>query len=326
MKILQVAVWGLGRHALKNIIPALQNCPGINFYGVCSRNNDTVSKTVLESGCKGWTKYEEMLEDGHVDVVYLATPIALHHPQGKAVLLASKHLWCEKPLAQNLAQAEELLELSKAMNISIAEGFMYLYHPQFLQLQEIVRTGKLGIIQGINCRFGIPPLDQPGFRNTRELGGGAFLDVGSYPVSAIISLFPDPEADVLFSEINTISGSSVDTAGRAVLRVANMNIMLDWSTISSYRNEIDIWGTEGSVSTSRIFSKSSGYLPCFRFTDVHGNESKEECTANNHFLEMFKVFHENTTDKNKIEKERQMILCRARLMNKIQKFKICREK
>ena len=50
MKELQVAVWGLGGHAVRNILPAIQACPGVALYGVCSRNAEVVSKVVHESG------------------------------------------------------------------------------------------------------------------------------------------------------------------------------------------------------------------------------------------------------------------------------------
>ncbi|MDP3667447.1 MAG: Gfo/Idh/MocA family oxidoreductase [Sediminibacterium sp.] len=319
MTEIKVVVWGLGPHAIKNILPAVKACSGMELYGVCSRNNDMVSKVTKEYGCSGWNTSFEMLKDDNVDVVYLATPTGLHFNHGREILLASKHFWCEKPLAQSLNQVEGLLDVSQKQNVTVAEGFMYLYHPQFLHLQQILKSGKLGKINNINCRFGIPPLDRPGFRNNPDLGGGAFLDVGSYLISAISSLLIDSDIDVLFSEIKFSSSLPVDTFGCAVLSIANETyITLEWSTNNSYRNEIDIWGSRGSVSTTRIFSKPYDYVPYFKFSDLHGNENSEMGKSANHFLEMFSSFRDILFDSKKAEKERFMILRRARLMNKIQ--------
>jgi len=326
LKNLNIVVWGLGRHAIKNILPAIINCRGLKLYGVCSRNNETVLKTKLEYGCKGWTDYDQMLKDSEADVVYLSTPIALHYLQGKAVIEATKHLWCEKPLTQSVAEAEELVGLSSTMNVSIAECFMYLYHPQFIYLQKILTSGKLGTVKTINCRFGIPPLESPGFRNNIELGGSALLDVACYLTSAMIGLFPDATPEVLFSEISAEAGFSVDTSGKSLLRIEDADIILDWSKINSYRNEIDIWGTYGSISTNLIFSKPKDYIPHFHFKDIHGKESVEETSSSDHFMEMFKVFIEYISDKNKGEGEKKMILQRAALLEKIKKAAILKVK
>ncbi|MBA3675561.1 MAG: Gfo/Idh/MocA family oxidoreductase [Chitinophagaceae bacterium] len=317
MKILNAVVWGLGRHAIKNIIPAIQECKGINLYGVCSRNKDIVAKIVIDYKCKGWLDPKLMLDDNEVDIVYLATPIALHFSQGEASLLASKHLWCEKPFTQQLNQTEELVNISRIKGISIRESFMYLYHPQFLHLRKIIKSGRLGEIQNIYCRFGIPPLENPGFRNSIELGGSAISDVGCYPISIITALFPEEEIEVITSEIDNRQVDAVDKSGRTVLRFGKLNIILEWSTITSYRNEIDIWGTDGSVFTDRIFSKSKEYTPYFNFKDIHGNIDREDSLPANHFLEMITEFVENIADKENIERERKMILKRARLMDKI---------
>ena len=195
---------------------------------------------------------------------------------------------------------------------------MYLYHPQFLYLQRLLRSGGLGHIHTISCRFGIPPLDRPGFRIHPELGGGAFLDVGSYPISAVTSLFPDSDPEILWAEINVPPGSPVDCAGRAVLRYDNdVRATLHWGINCAYRNEIDFWGTEGSVLSERVFSKPANYIPRFRFLDLHGSERYESGQAENHFLAMFKSFRSRVDDPVGAERERVLIARRARIVERI---------
>ena len=326
MNVINVVVWGLGPHAIKNILPALTMCPGVCLYGICSRNADIVSRFTARYECKGWVDSGPMLEDPKVDVVYLSTPIGLHASQGRSVLLADKHLWCEKPLAENLAQASDLVHLSRERRISLAEGFMYLYHPQFLQLRGILDSGRLGHLQHVTVRFGIPALDSPGFRNHPALGGGAFLDVGSHPISAIVSLLPEHNPEVLLSATFVAPGSPVDTKGQAILRCSGsgnpVDVTLEWGINCSYRNEIDLWGSKQSVTSEYFFSKPSDYVPKFRFLDLNGNESFEYGRAANHFVAMLSAFRGFVANPDAAEAERIAIIRRAELIDKIQRRKI----
>ena len=64
-----VAVWGLGAHALKNVVPAVQAASGVTLRGVCSRDAGLVARTAREQGCEGWTSPEGMLSDPGVHAV-----------------------------------------------------------------------------------------------------------------------------------------------------------------------------------------------------------------------------------------------------------------
>ena len=259
-----------------------------------------------------------MLADPAGEVVYVSTPIGLHAFHGRSVLNANKHFWCEKPLAETLADVLDLESLSRERGLSLAEGYMYLYHPQFGYLRELVDSGVLGQVRSITCRFGIPPLERPGFRSDPELGGGAFLDVGSYLISATTALFRETTPAVLYSRIDTASGSRVNTGGQAVLRSqSGVYITLEWGVDCAYRNEIDVWGSEGSVSSDRIFSKAADYVPRFRFVDLKGREEFRTGRAGNHFGSMFESFRTLVDNPLAAEGERGEIVRRAHLMNEI---------
>ncbi|HET7228591.1 MAG TPA: Gfo/Idh/MocA family oxidoreductase [Longimicrobium sp.] len=315
---LRVAVWGLGPHAVRNVLPAVAQARGMALHGVYSRNPEVVSAACAQYGCARWESAQAMLADAEVDAVYLSTPISLHAAQGQEVLRAGKHFWCEKPIATRVDEAEALCTLSRGRGVTVAEGFMYLYHPHFARLREMVAGGGIGRVVSVVCRFGIPPLDRPSFRNDPALGGGAFLDVGSYPLSAVVGLFPDVDPEVTLAEIDTAPGSAVDTAGSALLRYpGGARAYLEWKTGVGYRNEIDVWGDAGSVSTERIFSKAADYVPRFRVLDRTGRETVEEGRAGNHFVTMLETFRGLVDDTAAAERERQLIARRARLVGHV---------
>ncbi len=318
MRPLGLAVWGLGPHAVRNLLPAVAEARGVALRGVHSRSGEAVADACARYGCGRWDGAEEMLADPAVEVVLLATPIGLHAAQGMAVLRAGKHLWCEKPLATRTGEAGALADASRGRGVSLAEGFMYLHHPQFARLRELVDSGELGRVESMACRFGIPPLERPGFRADPALGGGAFLDVGSYPASAACALFAGAEAEVAFAEIATAPGSCVDTSGRALLRLGGgASALLEWRTGVAYRNELDLWGSAGSVTAERVFSKPADHVARLRLRDRTGAETVEEVGAANHFVAMLEAFRGLAADSGAAERERETILRRARLLDRI---------
>jgi NDP-hexose-3-ketoreductase len=315
---MRLVVWGLGRHAVDKILPAVAATDGLELYGVCSRDAAIVADCARQWECRGWTTPDSMLGDSQVDIVYVATPIGLHAEHGGAVLAARKHFWSEKPFTSRLADTLDLIERSRGLGLSICEAHMYLHHPQFSHLVNYVSKGDLGRILSVSCKFGIPTLKHPGFRVDPQLGGGAFLDVGCYPISAVTALFPDEPSVIKYSSVSATNGSLVDTEGQCVLEFSGRTtVTLEWRTDAAYRNEIEIWGTDGSVLTEMFFSKAATYRPTFRLRDRQGSETIEYGEAANHFERMLDVFREALGHPDAMERERQVVAQRAILMDKI---------
>lgn len=315
---LRVAVWGLGRHAIDKILPAVAASDGLEIHGVCSRNPTTVASSAATWGCLGWTDPRQMLSDAAVDIVYVSTPIGLHYEHGKAVLLSGKHLWCEKTLTSRAADTVALLELSRQKGLAVCEGHMYLYHPQFLFVKKQLSEGRLGNVLSVTCRFGIPRMEHPGFRSDPALGGGALLDVGCYPISAIQALFPEETQDIRYSMASWSDASSVDTDGHAVLELSSGAVAnLEWRTNSAYRNDLDIWGSQGSLFTDKIFSKPPTHVPTFRLRDGHGVETVAHTEPSNHYVRMMEAFHWFVDDHDALEVERRAIARRAETIEQI---------
>ncbi len=94
-KKLGVALWGLGGHARKNLLPAIQSSKLMNLAGVYTRNQGNAKQAVDEYGGVAWESCPDMLKNPNVDVVYIATPTGLHFEQSQEVLNEGKHLICE---------------------------------------------------------------------------------------------------------------------------------------------------------------------------------------------------------------------------------------
>ena len=319
MTILNIAVWGLGNHAKNRILPMLSTMDKIKMVGVCSRDGEMVKICAEQWSCYGWNDPLQMLNSNEVDVVYIATPIGTHFSLARQAIEAGKHVWCEKPLTCSYSDTQTLVLLAEEKGKILTESFMYLFHPQFQRVKKFVGDSKR--IYSVICRFGIPNLDKPGFRNNPKLCGGALWDVATYTTSALLSLFPDQQVEVIFAEVLTKDSSQVDSEGRVVLRFSQgVTAYLEWGVGVAYKNEIDLWAEDGSFFTDKIFSKPKGYQPQYRIRDLYGNESVENGEQSEQFMEMFHNFSRIMSDKEEAIAEKKSILQRAKLMNDIVNF------
>ena len=314
-----MAVWGLGNHAINRILPALVSLDEIKLVGVCSRNKRVVDECAKQWICHGWKNPSEMLNCDIVDVVYISTPIGVHFSLSEQVLKAGKHVWCEKPITCDYEETKLLVSLAEKVNKGLTESFMYLHHSQFLRVKQFINESKQ--VHSVICRFGIPALENPGFRNQPKLCGGALWDVASYTVSAILALFPNQKVDILFSEVQQKINSPVDTEGRVLLRFSKgATAYLEWGVGVAYKNELDVWSENGSLFTDKIFSKPNDYKPKYYMRDLNGNVSVEHGEQSEQFVQMFHNFVQLIGDEQKMVAEREAILDRAKLMNDIVNF------
>jgi len=298
-KKLGLALWGLGRHARKNLLPAIQLSQLINLAGVYTRKHDKAQQAVSEYGGAAWESCSDMLKDPNVDVVYIATPTGLHFEHSQEVLNAGKHLICEKALTDDADRSLTLIQLAREKNRVLCEAFMHTYHPQFRKVMALIRNPSFGKILNFSCCFGIPTLDHPGFRNFKELGGGAFLDVGSYTFFTAVSLLGKLPTGLKVEM--EYQDDEVDRSGVAHLRFdTSQQGYLSWGYHRAYRAELMVWGENQSLYADRIFSKNDDYVSSILLRDVHGKETGISIEPANSFVEMFKAIHSaihNQTDR-----------------------------
>src|SRR5579884_3712182 len=125
--------------------------------------------------------YDQVLASGDVDAVYVSLPNSMHHQWTIAALRAGKHVLCEKPIASNSAEAEEMFEVARRQGRVLMEAFMYRSHPQTLAVIEAVRAGAIGQVRLIRTSFCYRTMRIAGnIRFDPKLAGGALMDVGCY--------------------------------------------------------------------------------------------------------------------------------------------------
>ncbi len=127
--------------------------------------------------------YEALLQRDDIDLIYNALPPHRHRDLTLAALKAGKPVLCEKPFAMNAAEAQAMVDAARAANIPLVEAFHYRFHPAFLRVLGLVRSGELGTLQAIEADFSVTiPYREGELRHTLGVGGGALMDLGCYPV------------------------------------------------------------------------------------------------------------------------------------------------
>jgi predicted dehydrogenase len=161
--------------------------------------------------------YQELIADPDIDVVYNALPNSLHHQWTLAAFASGKHVLCEKPLAMNTAQSQEMFDAAEKSGRVLMEAFMYRSHPLTLAVIESIRSGAIGQLQLIRTSFCFRTSKPQGnIRFEPTLGGGALMDIGCYCIN-FSRLFAGEEP----SEIHTVAtmhSSGVDEMASATLR------------------------------------------------------------------------------------------------------------
>ncbi len=194
----------------------LKHVPGARVQGVVARTRKSARAFARQFKAHAYDSLEALLADPAVDIVHITSPNNLHFPQAKAALEAGKAVLCEKPFTLNAVQLKDLIATARSHHTFLMEAMWVRFLPAQRRLQQLVAEGAIGDPQSV--RFGLH--FQGRFDPARrlydpELGGGALLDVGIYPVSLAASLLgAEPSAIASYAHLGP---SGVDHHFSAVL-------------------------------------------------------------------------------------------------------------
>ncbi|MEO8667200.1 MAG: Gfo/Idh/MocA family oxidoreductase [Bauldia sp.] len=176
--------WGVISTALigtAKVIPGMQKSKELVVQALASRSLAKGKKAARKLGIPVvYGSYEELLDDPDIEAIYNPLPNHLHVPLTLQAAAKGKHVLCEKPIALNAAEAEQLRSVPK--NVLIAEAFMVRHHPQWIMARDMARKGRLGTVRAIQVLFSYTLLDPNNIRNMADIGGGAAYDIGCYAI------------------------------------------------------------------------------------------------------------------------------------------------
>ncbi|WP_238905037.1 Gfo/Idh/MocA family oxidoreductase [Clostridium sp. YIM B02506] len=177
------AILGTGVIA-REMAAALNEVNG-EIYAVSNRNIEKAQAFAKEFNIsKFYTDSNEMINDPNVDILYIATPHNLHYEYLLKALKSGKHVLCEKAITVNAKQLDEVISIAKEKNLVVAEAMTLFHMPLYKKLKEIIDSGAIGKVKMVQVNFGsCKEYDVTNRFFSKELAGGALLDIGVYAVS-----------------------------------------------------------------------------------------------------------------------------------------------
>lgn len=219
--------------------------------------------------------YGNLVSSELIDAAYIPLPPALHHKWAKKALEAGKHVFLEKPSTTCLADTVDLIELASQKGLSLHENYMFIYHDQLNALDEVVKSGEIGNVRLYRITFGFPMRALNDFRYNKALGGGALLDAGGYCLKYANYLLGG-KANVVTAQANGLDGFEVDMYGSATMVNANGNVaQIAFGMDNDYRCEIEIWGSKGTITSGRILTAPTGFIPTYTIKKNQEVETRE---------------------------------------------------
>ncbi|MCK0131984.1 Gfo/Idh/MocA family oxidoreductase [Flavobacteriaceae bacterium F08102] len=208
---------------------------------------------------KAYASYDALFLDPEIDIVYIATPHNTHCELSIRAMLLQKHVLCEKPLAINLKEAQQIIQTSKTEQKFFMEALWTRFNPCFIDIKQRIERGDLGQIKYINADFSFnadSPLDSRIYNV--GLGGGAILDIGIYPAFLAYSLLGIP-VDILASSItHPIANSDVQSS--MIFRYKEAQALLYSGLVSKSEMRVSISGTKGQIYLDDGWHAAESYV------------------------------------------------------------------
>jgi predicted dehydrogenase len=187
-QVLRVAIMGLGSYGTR-VAEAMQACKKAKLVGVISGTPAKVKEwqskfNIPAKNCYNYENFDRIKDNPDIDAVYVITPNALHHDQVIRVAKAGKHAICEKPMAVNAKEGQEMVDACKKANVKLLVGYRMHFEPKTLEIIRMRKAGEFGKIMFFQGLTGFKIGDPNQWRLNPELaGGGAMMDIGIYSVN-----------------------------------------------------------------------------------------------------------------------------------------------
>lgn len=204
-------------------------------------------------GVQAWGSYEELAVDPAVEVVYVATPHPYHLDGALLAIRSDKHVLCEKPITLNAKQTRRMIDAAAKHGVFLMEGMWTRCFPAMVQLRKWLAAGRIGQVLAVEADFGIRFKVGPEHRIFNpDLGGGALLDLGIYPVS-FASMIYGAQPETIVSTVHK-AATGVDDHAVITFRYADdATAAISTSSVVQMKNEARIFGTEGMITLDDNF-------------------------------------------------------------------------
>ena len=316
-----IGVLGCAKIAEKSILPAIKLLnEHYNLVGISSRSKEKAEQFSIAFKTKPYLHYEDLLSVRGLDAVYIPLPNSLHKHWIDKALNAGLHVLVEKPMACNFDEVIKLNQIAADKKLLLMESFQFRFHPQLEFIKKLIDNGEIGELRSVKSAFAFPPFSDPkNIRYNSQLGGGALLDAGAYPLK-ILQIFLGYDIDVIAAKSHFDAVKGVDLWGSAYLGARHNDIgaYIDFGFDNYYQCHIELVGSLGRIYTDRIFTAPSSYSPIINIHKTISGSSTVELSSANHFVNLLMYFKNQIIDQDNLSDEYQQNVNQSRLISEFQ--------
>lgn len=210
---------------------------------------DRRARAKEEFQCNAYETWEEMVQSEQLDLVVNASPSHLHVPISLALLERGIHVLCEKPIARNAEEIDQLREASGRHGAKLFAFQQSRYHPAFVKMREVIDSGALGRI--VQVRFALNGFSRRwDWQTLQSNNGGSLMNTGPHPLDQLLQLFGTdimPEVFCMMDRANTF-GDAEDYVKVVLRKEGRPVIDMEISSCSAYGEDTyRIQGTSGGL-------------------------------------------------------------------------------
>ncbi len=256
MKIIHWGIIGPGKIADK-FASDLLSVPNTKLYAIASSSSERAKFFAEKHHVEHhFDSYEEMLHLPNLDVVYVATPHTFHAEHAILCLEKGIPVLCEKPFAMNLRQVQKMIDAAQRHDVFLMEAMWTRFIPAIQKTLDLIRDGEIGEIKTIHADFGFPANFDPNSRLFNpDLGGGALLDIGIYPIYLSLLLLGYP---IEIKALAAFTPTNVDATTSILLQYKNQaTALLNCSISAQTRTEAFIYGDKGYIQIVGRFMEAT---------------------------------------------------------------------
>ncbi len=255
----QVA-WGLigcGDIAQKRVAPAIRDSPSSELIAVNRAQSDLAASFAKQFGARRWyLDWQKLLLDEEIDAVYIATPVHLHAAQAIAAAAAGKHVLCEKPMAMNVRECDQMIDAGRRNQVKLGVAYYRHFYPVVERIKIIIKSGEIGtpVLAQISAfeQFN-PAADDPrSWLLKKDLAGaGPMFDFGCHRIEVLTNIF-GPITEVKAMTANAVFDREVEDTAAAVFRFEQgaCGVLSVSHAAAEAKDSLNIFGSLGSIRVS----------------------------------------------------------------------------
>ncbi|MEM9386004.1 MAG: Gfo/Idh/MocA family oxidoreductase [Pseudomonadota bacterium] len=279
---LRIGLLGASRIAPQAILTPAATMDDVVVTRVAASSPARAEQFAAEHGIADVERdYAALLRSDQVDLVYNALPPHAHLELTLAAVSAGKAVLCEKPFAMNAAQAVRMVHAGQSASQPVIEAFHYRFHPLMDRTLELLRSDTIGRPTQLEAHFNVPiPYRAGELRHTLELGGGALMDLGCYPVHWVRAVMgTEPRVHTAHAEQGQ---PGIDISMHATLHFdgvpATVSCSMDTRLAPGISARLHVMGTHGHLSIDNPIAPQSGHE--LRWQVRSGPTQTERVTGN----------------------------------------------